>query len=274
MTRCGLVARQNVPRGERLRGKTTERVQDAVGNDDDAQQTIMDFTSLFTSLREGQYTVHVVRNLAVELLNDAAPTMIEEFLSLFPSCIKSDTWAGFGVLNDEQSYERGDHRLLAASEALAEEGRTPAVATGTAPAASVGHCRNNSRRGATTNLLQRQGSLREGKAKDWLTLSKTLVPYGRGSYAIWFTIINTSVIVGLFAYMAGDYALWVHTHREKFIQSGSAETEEASVAEYKVRVPLNRAENAACASWHWLWCGAQYFSCLGCCCSICIGLKS
>jgi hypothetical protein len=169
--------------------------------------------------------------------------MIEEFRSLFPACCMSDTWAGFGVIDDEQSVDNGTDRFFAASEALAEEGRAPAATSGPPlpPAASASETgvgvgiSSIARMGATTALFQRQNSVREGKAKDWLTLSKTLVPYGRGSYAIWFTIINTSVIIGLFAYMAGDYALWVRSREGKFIQSGTADySEQEAEEQYKV----------------------------------------
>lgn len=48
----------------------------------------------------------------------------------------------------------------------------------------------------------------EGKL-EWQAIAKKLVPEGRASYALWFTTCNIALIIGVFAYMAGDYAQWV-----------------------------------------------------------------
>ena len=200
-------------------------MQDAVGSDEDAQQTLTDFTSLFTGMREGEYSPNVARNLAVDLLNDAAPTMIEEFLGLFPRLYLTDTWAGFATLDGDCGHSGGE-ALAAASEALAEEGRTQPSAVGPSGGAAAAPAAARTPGAATT---VGSASVRESKAKDWRSISKTLVPYGRGSYALWFTIINVSAIIGVFAYMMGDYALWARTHPERFQQNTNGNNAQAAL---------------------------------------------
>ena len=44
---------------------------------------------------------------------------------------------------------------------------------------------------------------------EWQAIARRLVPEGSASYATWFTIANVAIILGVFAYMAGDYAMWM-----------------------------------------------------------------
>jgi hypothetical protein len=233
-------------------------VQDAVGSDAEAREVLTDFTVLFASMREGRHTLNETRNLAVNLLNDVAPAAIEEFLTLFDACVMADAWAG--LVNSETGEELNmcsDQFFFAASEPLAgeeqpgrgaegdlEEGRgaSPSRAHMSETVRPSGRTNGGGRRaaalaadaGATACTLAGVGHKPEGKTKDWLHVAKALVPYGRGACAIWFTIINISVIIGVFAYMAGDYAMWVRTHHDFFLDSSESGRDAGTRAERQV----------------------------------------
>lgn len=198
-------------------------MQDAVGSDAEAQDALADFTDIFAAMREGRYSPNSARSLAVNVLNDVAPAVIDDFLAVADACIFSDAWAG--VLPSAESATNG--AMLAASEGLdadMENGTAGPHRDGHTDAASI----------ANTLAVPPRA---KAKPKDWRSVSKSLVPYGRGTYAIWFTILNVCVIVGLFAYMAGDMAMWVRQNEDSFVRT-SGEPEEQQRRYFNVRRTL------------------------------------
>jgi hypothetical protein len=234
-------------------------MQDAVGSDDEAQEALSEFTALFAAYRYGHYSLAVTRNLAVNLLNDCAPTTIEEFLSLCAQCALSDVWAGVvSPGTAQQDLEMASGQLLAASQLISGEGGLEAGAGRGVEGGRVSIAADAASRTGRSWRSRREshagvgggGGPRAPKAKDWLHIAKGLVPYGRGTYAVWFTIINMAVIVGLFAYMAGDYAMWAARHTSAFEaatgSSGAAYLQARSCASQRCFFAL-----AAC------WCPAH-----------------
>ena len=109
---------------------------------------------------------------------------------------------------------RIDHEVSWRERQQSHNGASP---SGAAAAAMAGGGASPSRRTRRNS----SSTARHGKKKDWLSVAKTLVPYGRGAYAIWFTILNMVVIVGIYAYMTGDYAMWARRHPSDFESSST-----------------------------------------------------
>ena len=74
---------------------------------------------------------------------------------------------------------------------------------------------------------------------EWQAIARSLIPEGSASYATWFTIANVALIVGVFAYMAGDYAMWMKEHPEEM--AGSTSSAAPAPADL-VRADLVRAD--------------------------------
>ena len=226
------------------------RMQDIMGSEKEAAEALSEFVAIFASYRCGHCPLHRARSLAVDLLNDCAPTMIEEFLSLCNACALSDAWSGVDSPREmEDALNLQNEQLLAASERLsslpgAEAGLPPDLqmqmqeeagprsmrgGSPVRPSLTATPRRNRDPEAGTLHAGARRHSHVGGgdaastaagkpkhKVKDYLKSVKKLVPYGRGQYAMWFTICNLSLIVALFAYMCGDYAMWARAHKLTF----------------------------------------------------------
>lgn len=161
--------------------------------------------------------------------------MVEEYMELFDVCCNTYAWAGrispiaedMDMLSPTQAdngaqldaHPSGTHMpspLLQSVSGIedistAAEAQDVGAVSGSASARRAG-------RSDATGRPRRQPT--HGK-REWIAMAKRLVPEGRGSYALWFTVGNIAVIVSVFAYMAGDYAMWVKKNRSAFLADES-----------------------------------------------------
>ena len=215
-------------------------MQDAAASDDVAWFVMQAFTRNFRLFHEGKLSEADTKSQAANLLIDEEPTMIDEFMQLFESCCHTRAWAGLPRLSHRTGSTSTSTEDVNLADAEGGVARSPlahshsGIATiSIAPAHEVGTVAGSKKRSKGSRSSKRKKSP-EGKL-EWQALAKRLVPEGRASYAIWFTIANIGLILAAFAYMAGDYAIWVKEHRAEFSTDSSIPSrsdEDAEVCTY------------------------------------------
>jgi hypothetical protein len=193
------------------------------------------FTRFFRDFHEGTVSEQDTRTRAANLLLDEEPSMIDEFMQLFESCCHTRAWAALPPLcNSNSSGE--DVQIVSLTEGLQHAPLSPSLSGishigKAAESRDVGTVRG-SRTKRSKSLKHSRKKRPEGKL-EWQALAKKLVPEGRASYAIWFTLCNTGIILAVFAYMAGDYAAWVREHRLDFSTDASIPSRSDADAEVR-----------------------------------------
>jgi hypothetical protein len=197
------------------------RVQDAAASDEVAFLVIQEFTRSFRAFHEGRMSEADTKTQVTNLLHDEEPTMIDEFMQLFESCCHTRSWAGLPPRQPSSSTDDAD--LAAMENGIATSSPLGPSLSGivnisSAPEHEVGTVAGSKSRSKSRKSSKKKGP--QGKL-EWQALAKRLVPEGRASYAIWFTVTNIGIILAVFAYMAGGYATWVKEHRLEFSTDSS-----------------------------------------------------
>lgn len=199
-------------------------------NDEVARGLIDRFTGFFRDMHAGRRSGPLTKMIVANVLIDEEPTMVDEYLELFDKCCNTFAWAGKvspppeewamitpspggNEAGDAQPNGPGASPLQPSASGIAD------ISTA-AEAQEVGTVSGSSsaRRGNRTAAPSQRPT--RGK-REWLAMAKRLVPEGRGSYALWFTCCNIAIIISVFAYMAGDYAMWVKENRGSFLADDS-----------------------------------------------------
>lgn len=195
-------------------------VQDAAASDDVAFYIMQAFTRNFRAFHEGRMSEADTKSQVTNLLIDEEPTMIDEFMQLFESCCHTRSWAGLAPLYHQSSV--AEAHLADLEGGMAPPPLAPSHSgitnISSAPKHEVGTVAGAQRKSKSRRNSKKKGP--EGKL-EWQAIAKRLVPEGRASYAIWFTVANIGLILAIFAYMAGDYAVWVKEHRQEFSTDSS-----------------------------------------------------
>lgn len=201
---------------------TARGTQDSVGSDEEADALVTSFTSFFAEMRAGKRSSHTTRALVANFLTDESPTMLEKFVELWDTCRTTNAWAGLSLpVMDEDGLLAAPESMLRSASSV-RRGDTMVVLAEATPSARQGSVRPRPR------------DERAERARDWQLWGRKLVPEGRGSYAIWFTIANLAVIIGIFAYMVGDYGMWIRQNEALFLDIGFS-TETYAVRAARVR---------------------------------------
>lgn len=173
------------------------------------------------------------KHSVVNLLVDEEPTMIDEFMQLFESCCHTRAWAGLppmnqststSIQNSMHSSSGEDHLAQLSNLEAGGNVQPPALQQSLSGIANISSAAGQEvgTVGGTAKKSRKKSRKSGSKTKgpsgklEWQALAKRLVPEGRASYAIWFTVANIGIILAVFAYMAGDYATWVREHRFEF----------------------------------------------------------
>lgn len=198
-------------------------------------------------MQEGRRPAPLTKLIVANVLIDEEPTMVEEYMELYDKCSHTFAWAGkispapedLAMLTPTQAGNEAEldahpsgtdmpSPLQPSISGLADISAAEAHDVGTVSGSAS--ARRANRASSTRNRRQPTHGKRE-----WLAMAKRLVPEGRGSYALWFTVGNIAVIISVFAYMAGDYAMWVKKNRSSFVGDDSIPANDDMDAEVRLR---------------------------------------
>lgn len=208
-------------------------------NDEVANGLLERFTGFFRDMHEGRRAAPLTKLIVANVLIDEEPTMVDEYLELFDKCCNTFAWAGklspppedlamitpsAGTGLDAQPSAAGLPSQLQPSASGIEDISTAAEAQEVGTVSGSTSARRGNRTGSSRPT--------HGK-REWLAMAKRLVPEGRGSYALWFTSCNIAIIISVFAYMAGDYAMWVKENRGSFLADESIPANTDTYAEVR-----------------------------------------
>jgi hypothetical protein len=227
-------------------------VQDAAASDDVAFFVTQSFIRCFRAFHEGKISEPDAKTQVTNLLIDEEPSMIDEFMQLFESCCHTRAWAGLPPLYHSSSSGE-DIQFGSLGGGVQPPPLGPSMSgiadISTAAGREVGTVGGGrTKRSKSGKKSKKKGP--EGKL-EWQALAKKLVPEGRASYAIWFTVCNIGIILAVFAYMAGDFAMWVKEHRFEFSVDGSIPSRSDEDAEAR---PCSLALSSVlcCSGTQWL----------------------
>lgn len=157
--------------------------------------------------------------------------MVDEYLELFDKCCNTFAWAGKVSPAPEDMAmfapaPDGNPALVAQPSSMGSPSPLQPSHSGIADISTAAQAHDvgtvsgsaSARRG---NQESEASQRRQHGKREWLAMAKRLVPEGRGSYALWFTSCNIAIIIAVFAYMAGDYAMWVKENRSSFLADSS-----------------------------------------------------
>jgi hypothetical protein len=173
-------------------------------------------TAQLRAFQEGRISQKHTKTALQKILVDVEPKLVEEFVSLHLNTCYSP-WSALPqeslswlrqpeIEAHTQDLEQGlawppqELQRKGSSDSSSSEGRR----------FSLFSCKSGSK--AAKN---RSRAIQKGIRSpiEWQAIARRLVPEGSASYATWFTLGNTALILAVFAYMAGDYIMWLKETR-------------------------------------------------------------
>lgn len=199
-------------------------------SDEEASDVAEALSEQLRQFQEGRISEEATKAAVAHILVDVEPKMVEEFISVHLSSF----YRAWSALPQESlpwlQQPEIDARipdLEGGLELPPEIQRKDSSQSSSPVARQKGVFSKASRVGSNSKPKEaKKASRANGKGPrgsiEWQAIAKRLIPEGSASYATWFTITNVVLILGVFAYMAGDYAVWVKENQESIATSSAA----------------------------------------------------